>query len=281
MQQTLVSQRSLLIEDMVAKLMRGDMCLSYTALSNFQISPAAFVEYKLGKKIETDAMIYGSMVHCLVLEPDDFDNRYLCLDDAQVISEIGGAKPRATKLYKEWYAVEAAKAGNRMVVEPEDAKHARTVAMNVRTNRASSKILRRVSVREKAIEWDFMNFKFHGYIDGDGDDTIFDLKTMPDADPKKVQREIASRGLHIQAAMYTIGNGGMPKKYYIIAVDKMGGVSVHLIHDRLMEQGLADYTRLVGKFNECILSEAWEQSFDFWAERADGIFTAEKPEWMY
>src|ERR1700722_5883559 len=84
----------------IEMIMRGDMMLSYTALANFIDSPKDFADYKLQKKEPTKAMIYGSMVHCLVLEPRDFLNRYYPLDDEMICMEIGGAKPRATKKYK-------------------------------------------------------------------------------------------------------------------------------------------------------------------------------------
>lgn len=276
----LTSLRDNQIADLVGRLMAGEAWLSYTSLMNFLSSPSDFIQYKLREKVETEAMIYGSMVHCLVLEPEDFDNRYFTFDDAQKIAEIGGEKPRATKAYKEWRTLEHAKAGDKIIVTPDDFANAKAVATNVRNNRASKKILTRCPVHEKPIDWEFMNFKFRGLIDGDGEETTLDLKTMPDADPRKVEREIVSRGLHIQAAMYSFGND-RPKKHHIIAVDKLGGVSVHQIHDSLMAEGMKEYTRLVGRFNECILSEAWDQSHDFWAERADGIYTAEKPGWMY
>lgn len=279
MEQTLISQHETM-EDIVAKLMRGEMRLSYSALSAFKESPAKFVEYKMRKKVTTDAMVFGSMVHCLILEPQDFDNRYFTFDDSAKCQEIGGDKPRATKAYKEWKAAKLSEAGEREIVDPQDFLSAKTIADNVKNNRAAAKVLRLCPIHEKGIDWEYKNFKFHGFIDGDGEEATFDLKICADATPRKFQRTIIDMDYHMQGAMYQYGNGRV-KRHYMVAADKTGGVSVHLLHDKLIEKGMEEYDRLVGKFNECILAEGWGQSYDFWADRYDGIYMAEAPNWLY
>lgn len=268
-----------LVDKIIGRLMSGEKNLSYSSLSAFKKSPTAFIDYQLGIKEETDAMIYGSMVHCLVLEPDDFENRYFCLDDTVVCLNIGGAKPRATKAYKEWYAIEAAGAGDKIIVGTEDYRIARMTAKNVRENKASAKVLKLCPEREKKVEWEYMNFSFKGFKDADGEKDTFDLKTCTDADPEKFQREIINRGYYLQAAMYLQAEG--PRNYYIIAVDKKGGISVHLLHPKLVEYGLNEYHKLLTRFNECILRNTFHENYDFWSPRWDGIFMMERPAYLY
>lgn len=225
-------------------------------------------------------MIYGSMVHCLVLEPEKFDARYFTIDDTNIMLEIGGAKPRSTTRYKEWFATESLKAGERTVVDPDEYRHAKIVAMNVQHNRASAKVLNLITEREKPIEWEYKNFNFRGFIDGYGMKAVMDLKTCADAEPKKFQRDLINNGYYLQAAMYLYGLQ-MHKPYYIVAVDKVGGVSVHLLDEHLLEYGMKEYEMLCDKFNECILTDSFHKSYDFWAERFDGIFMATKTGWMF
>lgn len=264
----------------ISKLISGESHLSYSSLSAFKKSPATFIDYKLGVREETDAMAFGSMVHCLVLEPNEFEKRYHCLDDKDICVQIGGAKPRATKQYKEWKEYAMAEAGERILVETDDYISAKIIASNVHRNRASSKVLDLCWEHEKPVEWDFKNFHFKGFIDGKGEKAILDLKTCADASPKKFQREIIDRGYYLQAAMYLHAIGEV-LDYYIIAVDRKDGVSVHKLHMHLLEHGADEYNMLIDKFNECIISDAFDRSFDFWADRFDGIFIAEKPTWMY
>jgi len=57
--------------------------------------------YEKGQK-DTSAFIFGRAAHCLLLEPDAFNGRFYAIDDTEKCEEIGGARPRTTKKYKEW-----------------------------------------------------------------------------------------------------------------------------------------------------------------------------------
>ena len=268
-----------LVRELIDKLIRHESYLSYSAISNFKESPKSFIDYKLKTKEPTDAMVFGTLVHCLILEPDLFEQRYFVIDDAEQIAIIGGAKPRATNAYKEWFKVESSKAEGRIIVEPADYTAAKIMAMTVRTNRAAAMQLKKVTEKEKSIEWELKNFKFRGIIDGDGE-IVIDLKTCADASPRKFQRSIVEMDYHIQAALYLKGLGEV-KPYYIIAVDKSGGVSVHLLSETLIEHAFKEIDFLLDKFNECIINETFDNSFDFWSERYDGSFLADKPAYLY
>lgn len=276
-----IPNRQDMITKIVSGLMSGDGWLSYSSLSCFKSSPKEFIDYKLKTRVTTDAMIYGSMVHCLVLQPELFNERYLAIDDSEICSQIGGAKPRATKVYKEWYEEQLQQAGTRAIVDTDDYKNAQVVAWNVKTNRASRKVLSLCPDREKPIEWDFMNFQFKGFMDGAGSKAVFDLKTCPDADRNKFQRDIINNSYYLQAAMYLYGSGIGAQDYYIIAADKIGGISVHLLDVHLLEYGMKEYEYLLGRFNECILSDRFDESHDFWSKRHDGIFVAERSYKMF
>lgn len=265
--------------EIIDRIMSGEKHLSFSSLNAFKSSPKTFIDYQRGVKEETDAMIYGSMVHCLVLQPHLFEERYHCIDDRDICVQIGGAKPRATYRYKEWFAVAQQEAGERILVETDDYIAAKIIAREIKTNKASAKVLGLCPDREKPIEWEYMNFKFKGFKDADGEKDVFDLKTCADASPDKFHRDIISKGYYLQAAMYLYAEG--VKNYFIVAVDKKGGISVHHLHPKLIEHGMDEYHKLLTSFNECVLKDAWDQNYDFWAERWDGIFTAEKPAWLY
>lgn len=277
------------IEQIVAKLISQEMALSYSALSNFADSPKSFIEYKLKKKVQTDAMLYGQMVHCLILEPDDFDKRFFTFDDTEKVEQIGGGNPRATKEYKQWKAEQVACAGELVVISPQDFKAAKKAANDVKFNKASAWILHNCTLREQKIDWEFKNFKWHGFIDAiepnehgnflNTSGIMCDLKSCADAEPKKFQRDIINMKYYLQAAMYLMGAG--PRDYYIIAFDKNGGISVHKLHKDLIEYGMDEYDKLMGKFNECILLDKWNESFDFWSNKFRGYFDAERPAWLY
>jgi hypothetical protein len=284
---TATALRKIQVQGIIDKLMSGEGKLSYSSLSAFRESPKSFIDYKLKQRIETPAMIYGSMVHCLVLEPEKFELRYHAIDDEDICNSIGGAKPRATKAYKEWYAIAEQEAGERILVDTDDWNAAKIVANGVRYNRATSKILGLCEAHETPVQWEYKNFSFQGIMDGYGQRAVFDLKTVADAEPRKVQRDIYQNWYYMQAAMYLHGLGYKDEQgikdmpYYIIAADKIGGVSVHHLDYNLIIHGLNEYSNLIDKFNLCVLKECWNESYEYWSERFDGIFVCDKPSYFY
>lgn len=277
---TAIEGRQDKVNAIVMKLLRHEDKLSYSSLSSFWESPKDFIDYKLKQKVQTPAMVFGSMLHCLVLEPETFESKYHCIDDKDIVAQIGGGNPRNTKLYREWKEVALIEAGERILVSDKDYRDAKIMANNIKYNRASYKILANHSEREKPIEWEFENFLFKGVIDLDGEKSMADLKMVPDASHRKAQQTILRNGYYLQGAMYLTGIDAK-KPYYIICVDKKGGVSVHLLEQHLIDDGVELYTKLVKQFNLCILEERFNESYDFWADRHDGIHVCEKPAYMY
>lgn len=269
-------------QEIISRIMSHEDHLSYSSMKAFMDSPKSFIQYKLGKKEQTDSMLYGAMLHCLILEPEKFEERYLALDDTEMKEKIGGAKPTATKQYKEWKAAVIANANGRTVISPSEMEHARIVALNVRNNRAAAPLIfSEGAENEVGVEWEFINFKFRGYIDRMKKGKFkLDIKSMPDAQQRSAQRTIINERYYVQAAMYNEATG-TDDPFYIIAVDKKGGVSVHNLHKNLIAQGKEEYQNAVTAFNRCILKDKWDESYEFWAERWDGIFECEKPGWMY
>lgn len=268
------------IESLIHRLMTHETHLSYSALKNFKDSPQDFIQYKFREKKQTDAMLYGILVHCLILEPEKFKERYVIMDDRDICNSIGGAKPRATNNYKAWKELFISECGDKAIISIDDYNIANLVASNVRSNRASAKVLSLCPIHELPVDWEYKNFVFKGFIDGYGDKAIFDIKTCRDANTKKFQRDAISMSYYLQAAMYLTAVGRLIP-YYIIAVDKKGGVSVHRLHKHLIEHGLEEYALLLDQFNRCILMDGFDQSYDFHCEQYDGIHIMDKPSYLY
>lgn len=272
------------IESIIHSLMSGESHLSFSSLKEFKKSPADFIAYKLKEKKTTPAMIFGSLIHCLILEPHKFEDRYSVMDDTDICVQIGGLKPRATNKYKEWKEIYLAEIGGKTPVSQNDYNKANIIANNCKYNRASAKVLALCPIHESSLEWKFENFKFKGFLDGkcknEKPKAIMDIKKVVDASPKKAHRTIIDMGYYLQIAMYATGLEHVPD-CYIICVDDKGGVSVHLLHKHLIEHGLEEYSRLLKQFNTCYLNDAFNQSYDFYAERHDGIFVADKPAYLY
>lgn len=266
---------------LIERINKGEEVLSYSALSAFAESPKKFIEYKLKDRAQTPAMFYGIVLHCLVLEPEAFQERFFILKDADICAKIGGVKPRSTTAYKEWKIEELTKAEGKTTIDPEVFLTANAAAMAVRSNAPARRLLSKCSKKEEPIEWEYLNFRFRGILDAVEEEKLtLDLKSCADANPRKFERKIVEMDYHLQGAMYLKGKGyKMP--YYWIAVDGTGEVSVHLMSDKLLDAGFERYNFLMDRFNDCILMDAWDKSYDFYSKRKDGIYLCDKPSWMY
>lgn len=259
------------IEALACRLTSGEEFLSYSSLTNFAESPKHFLEYKFKTKEKTDAMIFGNVVHCLILEPSQFEKRYAICPPCDRRTTVG------KKIYADFQESSAGK----QEITSECHLSAQAMVNSIRMNLPANRIIQSMQEKELSVEWEFMGFKHHGFIDGFTPlKFMCDIKTCADANPRKFQRDIVQMDYHVQAAMYLEGKeADVP--YYIIAADKTGGVSVHLLDERLINAGIERYKFLIESLNRCILLDAWDKSYDFYSERHDGIFLAEKPSYLY
>ena len=84
------------------KLKHGRDYFSPSQLKKLFVSVSSLTSYLKKRWTTTSSMTLGTLVHCLILEPQEFTKRYVVLDDVEILNEIGGARPTASKKYKEW-----------------------------------------------------------------------------------------------------------------------------------------------------------------------------------
>lgn len=278
------------VQAVIEKIERREQTLSFSALNSFAESPQKFIEYKVDPKEQTDAMFLGSALHTLILEPDVFETKFFVFNDAEKVAEIGGGNPRGTKAYKEWKAEQYAQAGERTPLDPTDYATILRMKEGVWGNEITRRYLNRVTNTEVKLEWEYMDLKFTGFIDGYGDDPekgiILDLKMCADAQPRKFQRYAFDSRYFMQLAMYRIGlkitRGISLEKTpcYFIAVDRAGHVSAHKMTDDLLRYGREQYEKYIAAFNACTMKNKWHQGYEFYSE-LNGIFMFDRPAWAY
>lgn len=264
--------REQFILDLIKQFKDGTATLSYTAISKFKRSPKSFIDYKLEDKEQTDAMQLGSLVHCFVLEPKEFDNRYV--SDKTKCEEIGGAKPRATNAYKDWKA----SLKDITVITEDNYLLSKAMSEAVLNNEASKRILAMCDKFETKVEFTHNGLKFVSYIDANGE-IIIDLKICADAEPRKFHRDIVNMGYYLQSGTYTLAvQEVLP--YYIIAVDRNCGVSVHEMEEDFVNFGINEFDRLTKEFNKCIEANDFHQSFEYRSQTDVGTYIVSKPPYL-
>lgn len=273
------SERDIFISDLVEQIKKKEVKLSYSSISQFKKSPRSFIDYKMGKKEQTDAMLLGSLVHCLVLTPDLFEKQYYLFDDSEKVAEIGGGNPRATTKYKEWKAAQfESMPENLCIISKDNLNQAKVMADAVLNNSVSKSILAKCPEREVKVHFDINGLPFVSFIDAKGEECIIDLKICQDAEPKKFQRTIINDGYYLQGGVYSVALEEL-KPFYIIAVDRSGGVSVHKLMDSLIEHGMNEFERLTREFNDCVDNNDFHCSFEYRSH--SGFYHMDKPAYAF
>ena len=100
----------------------GKGYLSYSSLKYALQDMRLFEMYMAGQlRKESDALTFGSLYDDLLFSSsEDVESKYIVLDDAQILEEIGGASPRSTKKYKEWLAELSDSNVGKKIVKAED-----------------------------------------------------------------------------------------------------------------------------------------------------------------
>ena len=104
--------------------------LSYSALSNFAKSPNHLLAYCEQDLEETPAMLFGSMLHCMILQPEYFPETYAVYE--------------GTRRGKVWESFKAENTSKKIVTEKE-YNHAYKVFKEAKKNKLFRELLMRTS----------------------------------------------------------------------------------------------------------------------------------------
>lgn len=284
---------------LIDKLINGDFSLSYSSLAAFSVSPRAFIAYKLKERKTTKSMILGEAVHCKVLEPDMFGERYVIAPDVDGTTVAG--KNAWAELYMKLTGDELPtnKQGNYVIPKQEllieqvkeltkkvDSETGKVLfdgitilpatvnkeadfrARMLVTNGATRHVINMITGTELVIRYEFAGIKFTGRIDGKGAGMICDIKNMPDATLRAAKYQIMARKMHWQAFGY---NRAYEEdcRCYILAVDGNGETSAHLFDNKHLERAEVEISEYCRLFLDLVADSVfdrtvWDASQDFW-----------------
>ena len=271
----------------IAKISAGDYSLSFSALTAFAISPYAFIAYKVQERKQTPAMLMGEIVHCRVLEPDEFAKRYRIAPTVNaataegknewgaILEEMTGEELTRNKqgncvLPKIADLIEEIKAKTGITVIPgKVAEEGDFRARRLLKNKASRWVIDQLTQTEEAVEIEVNGVKIRGRIDGRSANIIMDIKNVVNAELHAAAYAIKSRKLHWQAWIYSQALG--IRNYYIACVDGRGEVSVHLVSEKMIDQAEIEISEYVERFKDLAMAgmfdpSVWDQSQDFWLQ---------------
>lgn len=202
------------------------------------------LRYKDLFPIGGDAVRLGSIVHKMVLEPDDFDNVY-------VIEDFEGADlNKNSKAYKEARSAWVASVGDREIVPIDQLETATKMARNV--NAIAGGLLSG-GVAEHAFfaEIDGVKCKCKADYYRPGERVVFDLKTTKSI--KDFQKSILEYNYHTQSAFYSdvmSESGHAVDRFVFIIVETAAPhmVTVREMRSDSIEEGRAVYQQYLAEW---------------------------------
>ena len=227
--------------------------LSASGAKQILKSPAHYRAWKDAPDAQTPAMVFGTVVHALILEPER--------DDLYVVKPAG--LDRRTKDGKAAY--EELLARGLPIIDDEDHYRALGVRDAVLKHPVARDLLAGARA-EASLQW-------RGYgadvlckakLDAIGPAGIVDLKTSRDASPNSLSKTVASFQYHLQAAHYQYGvasdpggPGVVPFTFIFVETEEPFGVSIARLSDDALERGLALMERAAELYAHCLKTGAW------------------------
>lgn len=254
-----VLQRQGLYEGLPIDNYHGGPGISKTGLDDIERSPAIFYALHLDPRRPAPTTkaghLEGALAHCAVLEPDQFDARYV----------VGPDVSRATKA---WKAFEVEHPG-RECIKPDQYDTAMRQAESVRRLPEMAESLANGRAEVSAYWTDegtgvLCRVRPDWTRDfGESGVVLLDLKTCSDAAPHEFRRQIARKRYHVQDAWYGDGfaraSGRAVLAFIFVAVEDQWpyAASAVLIDDTSRDQGRRDYRRNLTTYSQCLQSGEW------------------------
>jgi hypothetical protein len=209
-------------------------------------TPAHYFASLSKPKEESQAMKIGSAIHCAVLEPGFFEERYIILPDG-----VDGRTKEGKSI------ISKAKQSGKVILSKSDAELCSYVALSVSSNAGIKKALKSGD-SELSVFTNDRKCRLDHYTQS----WIFDLKTCNDASPKEFAKQIYNFGYHIQAAWYldTCKMAGLDTDGFIfIAVEKEPPYAIGLyeLGSDSLEAGRSAYQSALDKLERSKISGEW------------------------
>lgn len=248
--------------------------VSKSQLDTLDLSPAIFYarHRAVGRPapVSKAGQLEGQLAHCAVLEPDEFEARYV----------VGPSVNRNTKVWKEF--VEAHP--NRVAIQDDQREAAIRQAVSVRALPEIGEALQNGKAEVSAF-WtdeqtgvacrcrpDFV----HPFDDKSV--ALLDLKTYTDPSPREFARQCARKNYAKQAAFYSDGyeaaSGMIVRAFIFIAVstEYPYAASATMLDEDSLESGRQHYKRNLRTYADC------ERTGE-WPGYSNGITLIRLPQW--
>ena len=242
--------------------------LSYSSLKEFSKSPAHYINYLNRPKKQTPELTFGSALHCLILQPQEFDNQFIKTRKFDL-------RKKEDKEENERISKEAETTGKIIIQED----------MYEEVNNLKEKCLRDdtlVDILSKADTEVKENVELYGLpfvrikdIEIEGE-MVVDIKTVQNASLESIIKDFFNYQYYIQAAIY---EGSF--SFYVVEKNEPFFTGLLPISDEFLIYGRKQLQKLCVAFNYCLEHpECFDMSYDFWYQFEDKKPIISLPNWI-
>lgn len=244
----------------------SDPAISASHLHAVAKSPAhyyaRFLDPNRPPSPSSPALLFGSLAHCAVLEPDEIYSRYAVAPDRRTKEGKEIAKQMASD------GIEA--------VSQSDWDMAKAMREAVHAHPIAAKLLEE-GAPEQSFWWDDVATGMRCKCRPDWlrpDGIVVDLKTTQDASPKGFGKSVANFRYHVQAAHYL--NGLEAERFLFIAVEKTYpfSVAVYELDEDALQEGRHLAFRDLRRIATC-------RKLNEWPGYSQEVTTLSLPMWAY
>lgn len=288
--------------------------LSVSGLMEFHESPAHYEStYILKEKEETRAMIQGTALHCAVLEPDRFHERFvsqileyppgtiITAEDAKAhLKDLGlkfpGTKQQLIERLKEANPairskddIDAEIYGNRQVLKHDEMVACERIVGRIKADHIYSYLLKDgepeklgwyfEETTETVITFKADYFKALEKEIMNAQAIVVDVKKVQSVNPRKFEATIWDRNMYIQAALYSDiihEITGLPTMFLWLAVNASPPyeVAAYVADYGLVEAGRSAYKHDLREWRKC-------REKGVWPTKHNGLETVSLPAWAW
>jgi exodeoxyribonuclease VIII len=265
--------------------------ISSSDIREFILCPA---KYKSGAEedVESNSLLFGSLLDCLLLTPQQFDSRFAVQPETYT-DEKGTIKP-FTKLSnncKKWIAEQ----GDKTIITLDKLNEVNEAIAKIKEDETIASFIKQsdaqvfISATWKD-EGTGLEIPIKALIDllpredSEYSSCLADLKSTRDASPVNFNRSVFTFGYHIQAALYfdminAVKDSRDTFCFIVQENKKPFQIGKRILHIDFLEMGRKEYESALSNYCKCLKSGFWP-SYDDTDEAVQGWSTLFPEPWM-
>ena len=240
--------------------------LSYSSLKHFMKSPKHYIHYIQDKFVQTDQMRIGSAIDCKLLEPDNFDEKFMIANKPDLRNKSNKEK---------WQLVLIEANETKKTIITTDQMVIVKSAVNSVMDHVDTRILiekkTKVQVPLKWID-KVGNLPIRGFVDFEtkawNTDIVVDLKTTNNADPEEFVKQAVKMYYHTQMATYLRGyertQFRFPEFIFLcVETTEPFNVSINYCDSNFKKIAKDELLGTLKAFRYCIDNEKFDTGYEF------------------